>query len=254
MSETLAVLIFAHVLADFVFQTTWMVTHKRNPLILLAHTGVVLVTAGVCLGSLNPALLLLAVLHFALDAAKTWAGLTGIGAYLGDQALHLVSLIAIAIWQPDLWASGFWMGGVEGGFFSGILGGETPLATQVPSVMALFAGLIVATRAGGFAVGFLMEPWSDAMKGGLPGGGRLIGNLERALVFLMLLTGQASSIGFLIAAKSVLRFTAVKDERKFSEYVIIGTLASFAWAISVASLTIVALRYLPGIEIPDLTP
>ncbi|MEO8532027.1 MAG: DUF3307 domain-containing protein [Deltaproteobacteria bacterium] len=254
MIETLAVLIFAHVLADFVFQTDWMVAHKRKLHVLLAHTGVVLATTAICAGSIHPALLLLALLHFALDAAKTWTGLKGLGAYLGDQALHLATLVGIAIWQPDLWANGLWMGGVEGGFFSGIFGADTPFTAKAPSIMALAAGLIIATRAGGFAVGFLMEPWSDAMKGGLPGGGRLIGNLERALVFLMLITGQASSIGFLIAAKSVLRFTAVKDERKFSEYVIIGTLASFAWAILAATLTIVSLRALPGIEIPDLTP
>jgi hypothetical protein len=49
----------------------------------------------------------------------------------------------------------------------------------------------------------------------------------------MVLFGQAQGVGLLIAAKSILRFGAVKDDRRLSEYVIIGTLASFGWALIV---------------------
>jgi len=48
--------------------------------------------------------------------------------------------------------------------------------------------------------------------------------------------GQPTGIGFLIAAKSLLRFEATK-EQKASEYVIIGTLTSFGWALAVSSAT-----------------
>ena len=149
-------------------------------------------------------------------------------------------------------------GGADEGMLSGIFGGDDPLATPVPSLMALAAGFILATRAGGFAVGFLMAPWTEEMKtdvdAGLAGGGRLIGLLERGLIFLLIVTGQAQSIGFLIAAKSVLRFSAITNDRRFSEYVIIGTLASFAWAIAVSALTLIALGWLPPLTIPDLAP
>jgi hypothetical protein len=74
------------------------------------------------------------------------------------------------------------------------------------------------------------------------------------LIFLLVLTGQAAGIGFLIAAKSVLRFGAVKDEGKLSEYVIIGTLASFGWAIAASAATIWMLNLLPSLGIPDLLP
>lgn len=252
MTETLAALIFAHVLADFVFQTNWMAANKLHPVALLLHVLTVFLTAVLALGALNPVFMLLAGVHLALDVLKAISRLKGIWPFLADQVLHLVSLVALAIWMPTLWADGFWVTGFaeEGGWLD--FGSETPL--PLPAYMALATGFIVATRAGGFAVGLLMEPWGDVVKGGLPGGGRVIGNLERTLVFLLVLTGQAASIGFLIAAKSVLRFTSVKDERKFSEYVIIGTLASFAWAIGTAALTLLALQVLPGITLPDLIP
>jgi len=74
---------------------------------------------------------------------------------------------------------------------------------------------------------------------GLSKGGRYIGWLERSLVMMLLLMGQASGIGFLFAAKSILRFGEIKDshQRKMAEYIIIGTFLSFGWALITSYLT-----------------
>lgn len=74
---------------------------------------------------------------------------------------------------------------------------------------------------------------------GLRDGGRAIGQLERALIFVFVLIDQFSAIGFLIAAKSVFRFGELRDRsnRMEAEYIIIGTLISFLWAIAAALLT-----------------
>lgn len=237
MIETFTALLCAHALADFVFQSGWMVANKRKPIAMLAHVAVVLVTAALTLGSLHPALLGLAAAHLLIDIAKTFSGKRGLGAFLVDQAAHLGSLLGLAFLVPGLWATGAWAH-----------------ATDLPAGMLLLSGFILTTRAGGFAIGLLMDPWAADAPGGLPGGGRTIGILERGLIFLLVLTGQAEGIGLLIAAKSVLRFGAVKDDLKVSEYVIIGTLASFAWAIAVAFATIALLAKLAPLGIPDLTP
>ena len=48
--------------------------------------------------------------------------------------------------------------------------------------------------------------------------------------------------GFLLAAKSILRFGEQKD-RMFSEYVLIGTFLSFGWAMLVALITQTAMTF-----------
>jgi hypothetical protein len=88
----------------------------------------------------------------------------------------------------------------------------------------------------------------------LPGAGRVIGHLERGLIYVLILLGQPQGVGLLIAAKSILRFGAVRDDRALSEYVIIGTLASFAWALLAAYATLSGLTLLPPLGIPPATP
>ena len=119
----------------------------------------------------------------------------------------------------------------------------------------IFAGAILATRTGGFAVGLLMAPWAGVdLPRGLANGGLLIGILERGLIFLLVMVDQAAGIGFLIAAKSVLRFETTSKDQRAGEYVIIGTLASFGWALLFAYATRYLLAALPPIEITPPLP
>lgn len=237
MIETFAALLLAHAVTDFVLQSGWMAANKTKAGALFGHGLIVLGTALLTTGTLSPLLVGLALAHMAIDLGKALSGRRGIGAFLADQGAHLACLLALAHWQPGLWASGFW-------------------ATQpaLPAMMAVAAGLILTVRAGGFAVGLLMQPWAKDAPEGLANGGRMIGTLERGLIFVLVMAGQAEGIGLLIAAKSVLRFGAVKDDLKVSEYVIIGTLASFGWALVTAFLTVFLLNHLPSLGIPDLTP
>lgn len=271
MTETFIALLFAHTLADFVFQTNWMAVNKRNPLVLGLHLAIVYITVIAATGSANLALLALAFIHIAIDVGKliltaTWKSSKGLAPFLIDQALHATSLAAFTFFLPDLWSQGLWTpGAVVTGDDSGILGtglwsSETPLpVSHLPALMVLLTGFILATRAGGFAVGLLMEPFSPHLGKGdagksLPGAGRVIGHLERGLIFALVMFGQAQGVGLLIAAKSILRFGAVKDDRRLSEYVIIGTLASFGWALVAAYATIAGLTVLPPLGISPATP
>jgi hypothetical protein len=67
--------------------------------------------------------------------------------------------------------------------------------------------------------------------GELEKAGRLIGNLERILTLVLVLLSQYQAIGFLIAAKAILRFKDTSTAK--TEYVLIGTLLSFGVAILV---------------------
>jgi hypothetical protein len=228
--ETFVALLFAHAVADFVLQTCWIVQRKRSPAVLLLHAAIVLVTAQVAVGRLDAwELVALAGAHLVIDAIKAYTLPRGLAFFLADQAAHLATIMAVAVLADDLWAGGLWAG----------------LPWLLP-LMAGTAGLILATRAGAFAIGFLMEPWTNLdLPLGLPNGGFLIGILERGLIFILVLVGQPGSIGFLIAAKSVLRFDTTSKDQRAGEYVIVGTLASFGWAIAVSYATVALLRVLP---------
>ena len=240
MTETFTALLLAHVLADFVLQPGWMAAGKRRAGVLLLHGAVVLIAAQAALGTVTAwPLLILALAHVAIDAAKAHLAprptTTG---FIVDQAAHVLTLLAVAAFLPDLWAEGLWAG-----------------FDRLPGAMALVAGAVVATRVGGFAVGLLMDPFAAAAPpGGLPGGGRTIGLLERGLIFVLILAGQPAGIGFLIAAKSILRFEATTAEKPTGEYVIIGTLASFGWGIVTGTLTLALLSALPPLGILPRTP
>ena len=237
MIETLTALLFAHVVADFVLQTGWMVENKARVTGLAAHGAVVMGASALALGGMPLAVLWLTAMHLLTDYAKTRAPL-GLMAFAADQAAHVLAIGALALWQPGLWQAGAWAGWAE----------------AILPVMAVAGGLGLATRAGGFAIGLLMAPFAAASPDGLAQGGRVIGLLERGLIFAMILLGQPEGVGLLIAAKSILRFGAVKDDRAASEYVIIGTLASFGWAMIVAHGTIALTSLLPPLGILPATP
>lgn len=63
---------------------------------------------------------------------------------------------------------------------------------------------------------------------GLDRAGRLIGDLERTLVLSLVLTGNFTAIGFVVAAKSVARWEFL---RTHAEYFLVGTFCSMGLAL-----------------------
>lgn len=55
--------------------------------------------------------------------------------------------------------------------------------------------------------------------------GRLIGVLERMLIFVLVMQAQYGALAFVLAAKSMARFKSL-DDREFAEYFLLGTLLS----------------------------
>jgi hypothetical protein len=77
------------------------------------------------------------------------------------------------------------------------------------------------------------ESQTDASAAGEVGRGRIIGILERSIVFVLVVRGNISAVGLILAAKAIARFKDL-DKRDFAEYVLIGTLLSISFAIAVA--------------------
>ena len=61
--------------------------------------------------------------------------------------------------------------------------------------------------------------------------GRLIGNLERVILAIVAAAGSYAALGFLIAAKGLVRFEGGDHSRDFTEYFLIGSLTSVLIAL-----------------------
>ncbi len=128
---TFAALFLAHVIADYLVQTTWMVVNKRRVIATATHIGLVLGTLCAMTLSFSVWFIALALLHLFIDIAKTYAMKAGPGAYVADQVLHVASIAAIALLAPQIWA-------------------DSPLreVDGLPLYDMLVAGVVFAARGG----------------------------------------------------------------------------------------------------------
>jgi len=224
------ILVCAHSLGDFLLQTNAMARHKGKSSVLLGHVALHGALAYVLLQEWTAwqVPIAVAVLHGGIDFVKSRVAASP-RTFAWDQAAHIFSLWGIAAVTVSLgWCTEFsgigwlWIVGVAG--FVAVVFGVGFFVGEV-------AGKLIAAN----------PELEKTIKAGLKEGGKQIGRLERALIFVFILVGEPTGIGFLVAAKSILRFEEAKQQ-PVAEYVIIGTLWSFGLAMGIAWLTQQALQ------------
>jgi len=228
----------AHLLGDFILQTQWMVERKRQTSVLALHVAFVTGASYLLIGAFEwRVLLLIASTHFAVDAMKVHWFKDSLAAFVGDQLVHSAVLVGLAFYFPNATDTGWWMA----------LGPDK--LKWYFAALSCVSGVVLCIPGGGILIAKLIEPFAGEIRDyeikGLMRGGQYIGWLERSLVLIFVLIDQPTGIGFLIAAKSILRFGEIKDttQRKVAEYIIIGTFLSFGWALLIAVLTQKTVRY-----------
>lgn len=228
--------LFVHLLADFVLQTTSMVRHKRRlkarSWILwfhcLLHGGLIYLVTANWQGWQIP--VIIATTHFFIDLWKLYRK-DNFAYFIADQAMHVIVLLVvwcIFIAQPD-WLLHTW----------------TALRTDL-DFWLIASGYLAVTFPLSLLMYYATQRWRRSVEQGdwgkanssLSEAGKWIGIFERLLVYTFVITSHFEGIGFLIAAKSVLRFNDIKgnDARKETEYVLIGTLMSFSFSIIIGLL------------------
>lgn len=229
MQETLLSLFAAHLVADFLLQPDALIRNKKRPAFFAAHIALVAATAALFLGGMHLRLLAaLAVSHALADAIKTYACKDTLRAFLLDQIFHLAFIVALALRFPDVAASGIWPRVFE------------RHTDDFYTVLAIASFFLVNVRVGAILIakicGPLLAEVGRGVVDGLGKGGLYIGMIERSIVFLLIGVGQPGGVGFLLAAKSILRFGDLREAHqiKATEYIIIGTLLSFGWALACA--------------------
>ncbi len=223
------VLFSAHFIADLLLQPDWLQQRKDQLWAILLHSATVAGLSYLFLQQWDAVMLVVLVFlfHAFVDSFKrrfrdTWR------LFCLDQVAHMVSTLLILRFCLSVGSVGVFCGG-------GL------------QWMVVGAGFALSVQGAGFLVGKVTSTLQEenALEekiNGLKNGGRLIGQLERALIFLLVVLGQPTGIGFLIAAKSILRFGEAKEDQQLAEYVLIGTLLSFGLAIAASALTMAVLK------------
>lgn len=226
MVKIAAVLIAAHAVADFALQTDILIQRKNRINYLMLHSGVHALLSYIVLQAWTcwQAPVFILIVHSLIDFSKHRINSETAMTFTVDQLAHVASLIGLS-WLLVYfnWLSAF----------TGI--GYKPLIG--------IAGFIATVHGSSFLIAKVAKRLTEENKlklKGLLNAGKLIGQLERSLIFLFVFIGQPAGIGFLVAAKSILRFENAKNQ-KLAEYVLIGTLLSFSLAIALSYLTLWAM-------------
>ncbi len=227
-------LLLAHILTDFVLQTQGLVLQKRERKLRSWFLYVHALLAGVLTylivqdWNMWAIPIIISVTHFFIDLWKLYQKDDSLKYFLLDQLLHLLVLLVVWLYLTENCEEVF-------PFLASVFTSKKALA--------LITGYLVVIFPVGFIIGKATQRWQDeiAREGELTSlkkAGRYIGIFERILVLTFILTHNFSAIGFLIAAKSILRFSDKNKSgaRKQTEYVLIGTLMSFALTIIIGFL------------------
>ncbi len=148
--------------------------------------------------------------------------------YIVDQLLHILVIVFVFLYLETKWIT-------KSGF---VLIENNILDFVLENIKYVFALFLVGSF---FNVTFKVltkkyKPDSETPSSSSKAGA-LVGTLERVLILLVLLGGNYTAIGYIIAAKSIARFGKMQD-KDFAEYYLIGTLSSLIWSILVFSIVL----------------
>ncbi len=220
-------LIAAHLLGDFVLQSDQLCRMKcsdnlsKQFVALAIHSAIQAVLSYIFVAVWGEWFIptVIFVSHFIIDFVKVRYGSQKLPAFVSDQIAHYLVIILLG-WlvsgnmedcgHRELFSSSFWL------IFTSYIAILAPTSMLIKSFIEY-------------------EKWlpKDLSSQGLPNAGKWIGYLERILILTFIYTGNVEGIGFLIAAKSVFRFGELSkaSDIKITEYVLIGTFASFTVSI-----------------------
>jgi hypothetical protein len=144
--------------------------------------------------------------------------------YLAGQVLHVCIVLILAVLLT----------GINAPTVATIADFLISIGYKALSALTIYIGTVFA---GGFLIRQLTRPLADHVqkseieKGGLPNAGMYIGWLERLLIVTAVLMQSPSTVGLILAGKSIARFPEMKDPG-FAEYFLIGTFLSFTIALA----------------------
>ena len=228
-------LLTAHFIADFIFQTDEDVKRKHSTLVFGKHILIVTILSYLLVGIWYCITIPMVILvsHTLIDLLKKTIKKDSLTIFLVDQAAHYLVIIGLSIYLESEFR------GTTNLFWFNMWG------NVYVKTMVIIIALILITKFSSIIISYIIKPFQtkifksennnkDEIKTG-----RLIGYLERIIILVLFLADLPAVVGFLITAKSILRYSEIKSEQDkvMVEYVLIGTLLSFTIGISIAFVT-----------------
>lgn len=215
-------LILSHLITDFILQpNSWIEQRKQKHFTastLYIHCLVTAVAAWAIIGWQYWLIaIIIFISHAIIDGWKSYQKTTN-RYFIIDQLLHV--LIIILCWYATFYTTlpikKTWVELQTNIFFWKALTGAT--------FVTLPAAILIAQ---------LTKKWREKIDDAdtLANAGKWIGIIERVIILILVLKNEYSSIGLLIAAKSIIRFNEKDRPEVKTEYLVIGTLISFILAM-----------------------
>lgn len=189
---------FVHGLLAYIFVSDW--TNWVLPLLVFVSHLIIDVLKDICLSKIQ---------YKPNDISSNWECVL----FFIDQALHIL-VIWILLKYVDI-------------------AGQIVMCCNIldTKVLSCIIAYLIVLKPTSILIGKFTQRWQNILSysKGLHDAGMWIGYAERVLALTFMLLGTYEALGFLIAAKSLLRFQETDTKR--TEYVLIGTLLSFGVAV-----------------------
>ncbi len=219
--QILLKLFLSHILADFFLQPDNWVKDKQQKkaksMYLYLHGFFAGVLAYLMLGEWSnfgiP--IFIFITHTLIDLWKLYQN-DSLKYFIIDQFFHCIVLIISWLWIID-------------SFQQVII--IVQKAINENSFLLILIGYMLCTNPLSYLIDKATKRWQNEVSKDdtLLNAGKWIGISERILTLTFVLIDKYEPIGFLLAAKSILRFK--ETDSKKSEYVLIGTLLSFGFSV-----------------------
>ena len=223
--------LIAHFLADYTFQKDNEAIDKNEKgfksVFLKKHILLVFVFSWLLSFDLNFVFgsLIIAILHYIIDGFRPKINQNKHSSnysFFLDQALHLATIVATTYF--------YFLFFKEQNYID--TNDSNAYFKNSSSIILVF---LFCTKPTNIIIKEIMKSFNVVFthNDDLPNAGKLIGITERFLILIFMLINQFEAVGFLLAAKSILRYKEENNEgSNKTEYVLIGTLLSFGLSIA----------------------
>ena len=225
-------LILAHLLGDFILQpNSWVADKEKKKgrsIYLYLHVLIHIALTMLFLWDFNLwwIALIVGVSHLLIDVTKLsfqTAKTKRIWFFI-DQIAHILVIVALSLFYFPYFKLEDFFNDESLKIVTAIVFLTVPSSIFIKTIISIWTPITI--------------DHSKIQTESLVNAGKYIGILERLLVFVFILVNHWEGVGFMIAAKSVFRFSDLAEakQRKLTEKKLIGNLLSIGIAVLVGSL------------------